>query len=86
MESVSVAKDIKLNTIPTVIKLNSMGISTQEVSDTLATFFDNTVGKILDKYKVDDSVYNGKKKVNSTSKHFTNRPKVLSALKLIKIK
>ena len=84
--AVSLAKDINPNQIPTAMNYNGRNILPVDISETFASFFDNKVKAIVESCKVDDNVYNGKRKVNTNDKNFMTRDNIIKAIKSIKIK
>ena len=60
--SVKKAKDIDINSIPEDHSINQIPINSNELPHAFADFFSNKVKKIVTECKVDNNVYNGKRK------------------------
>ena len=84
--AVNLAKDINPNQIPSMMQVNGHPIHPAELSETFACFFDEKVKSIVESGKVDNDVYNGKRKVHSTDKNFMTIENVNRAIKSVKIK
>ena len=84
--AVSLAKDINPNQIPTSMNYNGRNLKPTEISETFACFFDDKVKAIVESCRVDNDVYNGKRKVNTNDKNFMTRDNIIKAIKSIKIK
>ena len=84
--AVNLAKDINPNQIPSMMQVNGHPIHPAELSETFACFFDEKVKSIVESCKVDNDVYNGKRKVHSTDKNFMTIENVNRAIKSVKIK
>ena len=84
--AVNSAKDINPNKIPSNMKLKGKEINQSELAENFATFFENKVKDIVKSCKVDDSVYNGTKKVTCNDHNFMSVENIVKAFKTIKIK
>ena len=84
--AVNLAKDINPNQIPTAMNHNGRNIFPTELSETYACFFDEKVKTIVESCKVDNDVYNGKRKVITNDDNFMTRDNIIKAIKSIKIK
>ena len=69
-KAVNVAKDVHKNTLPKTLFKSNEQISPAEVPESFAKFFDDKIKHVLEETMVDDTVYNGVKKVNAESKFF----------------
>ena len=68
------------------MNLGGLEINESNLSDAFVDFFDQKVKNIVNSCKVEDDVYNGKKKIFTGSKNFISSTSVMNALKSIKIK
>ena len=84
--AVNLAKDINPNKIPPQMKHEGTLILNSDLSDAFADFFDMKVKNIVTSCKVEDDVYNGRKKLHCNDKNFINESNVQKALESIKIK
>ena len=50
--------------MPGEMKLEGVNVKPEDLSDCFANFFDNKVKKIVETCKVDENVYNSRRKVN----------------------
>ena len=80
------AKDINPNQLPREMRMDGNIVKSEDLSDCFANFFDNKVKRIVETCKVDNNVYNGKRKVTCNNGNFMTPDNIIKALKSIKIK
>ena len=86
MNAVNLAKDINPNQIQNNMHYKRRKIQPAELSETYACFFDEKVKAIVESCKVNNDIYNGKRKVRTTDENFMTIENVSRAIKSIKIK
>ena len=84
--AVKKAKNLNVSQLPDNLTLNSTKIQEHALPDTFAEFFSNKVKTIVNECKIDSSVYNGTRKINSDPENFMTPENVLIAIKSLKIK
>ena len=84
--AVNLAKDLNPSSIPSNMNLGGLEIKENDLSDAFVEFFDIKVKNIAISCKVDDNVYNGRRKIYSEPENFINQINVMNALRSIKIK
>ena len=84
--AVNLAKDINPNVIPENMSDNGISIDPSGLSDAFAEFFDKKVKSIVETCRVNDTVYNGTRKVDGLESNFMATKHVHDALNSIKIK
>ena len=84
--AVKVAKNTNVSKLPPIMSLNGQTIPENELPDAFAEYFKNKIEKIMTETKVDENVYNGKRKLNCLDENFMTRNEVLAAVKTLSIK
>ena len=85
-QAVKTAKNINPETIPTNLTYNAITVPPNSIPDSFADFFEKKVNDIHNEAKIDPSIYNGNRKVNSDSKFFMSESDIVFCIKSIKIK
>jgi hypothetical protein len=70
---VKVANDANIHQLPNILFLNNVEIGGGEISEVFAKHFDTKIRDILGTVTVDDTVYNGIRKINSKNWNFMTR-------------
>ena len=68
------------------MKLEGVEVDNSGLCHTFAEFFDSKFNNIANSCKVEEDVYNGRKKLTTVNKNFNNPDNVMKALKSIKLK
>ena len=84
--AVKKSKDINLTNLPDTLTLNGQKINEIDLPDAFAEFFSKKVKTIVNDCVVDDSVYNGSKKLDANSINFMTSENVSAAIKSLKAK
>ena len=87
-QAVKLAKDKNPDSIPSNLTFSASAtpIPAKQIPDAFANFFETKVNTIYNEAKIDQHIYNGKKKLNSTVKFFMADSNILQCIKTIKIK
>ena len=84
--SVKKAKNMNINSLPEDLTINQIPINLNELPDAFADFFSNKVKKIVTECKVDNNVYNGKRKLYCQNKNFMTPDNIIKAIRSLKLK
>lgn len=84
--AVKAAKDINVSYLPKNMSENGEEIPTKDLPTRVAKFFDNKIRKVMDKIVMEEEVYNGNKRVESSSSFFMSKLEVMECLKTLKNK
>jgi hypothetical protein len=84
--AVKKAKNINITQLPDKLTLNSIEIPDNNQAETFAEFFSKKVKNIVNECKIDASVYNGTRKINSESQDFMTPENIVIAIKSLKVK
>ena len=85
-QSVKLAKNQGTSQIPNVMTLDGNEVSGHDISNCFANFFEKKVGDIVGSTKVDENVYNGKKRIEAQCEMFMTGLNISECVKKIKIK
>ena len=85
-ESVKIASDKELITIPEQMHLNQIPVMKEDRSEAFANFFKEKVESLARSCTIEQNVYNGEKILNSTNENFMTEYNILQILKTLKIK
>ena len=84
--AVKKAKSINFDRLPPTMFSSGVEINNVDLASRFATCFDDKIKKVLAQSKMDETVYNGSKKVDSACEFFMNEDQVFECLKSLKIK
>ena len=79
-------KNLGTSQIPNVMTLDGNEVSGHDISNCFANFFEKKVGDIVGSTKVDENVYNGKKRIEAQCEMFMTGLSISECVKKIKIK
>ena len=85
-DAVKLSKNINTPKIPLNMSFNNQEIPPSELPDVFAKFFKSKVQSIVDEQVVNDSVYNGKRKIWTTDHHFMSLNNIITVVKTLKDK
>jgi hypothetical protein len=85
-KAVDAAKDCAKNNIPSRIFRDGLETEQGKISDEFGRFFDDKIKSALNKINVTDSVYNGRRLVNSVNKMFMQESDICECIKSLKAK
>ena len=85
-DAVKIAKNINIPTIPENMYYENILTPKDQLPDTFANYFEKKVQTIVREQKIEDSVYNGKRKINCLNENFMNAVNLKNAVKSLKIK
>ena len=84
--SVKRAKDLNTQKIPDEMFSNNAQIAIKEIPDAFASFFKTKISDIVNESRINNNVYNGRRKVNANDEHFMNELDIKNAILSVKIK
>ena len=85
--AVKIAKDVNTSSIPNkMYTKNEVPIDSGQLPQSFADFFDAKIRDLVEEIDMDDSMYNGKKKLNSIPEHFMGRERILQCIKSLSMK
>ena len=85
-KAVNTAKDIGSSPIPCSMTFGDAVVREHERSDYFASFFEEKVKIITEQVKVEQDVYNGRRKIDAISQMFMGPKEVIECIKSIKCK
>ena len=85
-QAVKVAKNQGQPFIPQNMQLNNLPVSSHEISEEFASFFESKVNGIVSNTAINHEVHNGYRKMTADSKMFMTRSNVLDCVSKIKLK
>ena len=85
-EAVKVAKDVNIPKLPSRMTFNNIEIANCDLPDYFAKFFKDKVADIVEEQQINDSVYNGKRKICCSDLHFMTIDNIVEAVKSLKNK
>ena len=80
------ANDTNTSTLPKCMFLDGIEISNSSLPDSFASHFDSKISALLNEVSVDDSVYNGDRKVNAINSFFMDKDSVRECIISLKTK
>ena len=84
--AVRTAKDQNIEGFPKTIFSNGVKIPEGEIPDTVASFFDNKVKRLVQDSMIDPLIYNGRLKIQSEDCFFMGRSEILECVGTLKVK
>ena len=84
--AVKSAKDVNTDILPKIMCLEGKIVDKGSLPDIIAVFFDKKVKQIVSSIACDDTVYNGKKKVEATDKMFMDIASIRECITTLKTK
>jgi hypothetical protein len=85
-DSVRIAKDTNIQTIPRNMSLNNEPIPVNDLPDAFASHFKNKITNIVNESRINPNVFNGNRKVNVENKNFVTEKNILDAISSLKTK
>ena len=85
-ESVKIATDQELFTIPEQMLLNNDTIKKEDIPESFEKFFQDKVNNLAQTCNVDPNVYNGERILNSNNENFMTEINIMQILTTLKIK
>ena len=79
-DAVKTALNVNKPTLPPKMTLNNIEIDNDELPETFANFFKNKVDNIVHEQQIDDTVYNGRRKIVCSDSHFMSIEKITEAV------
>ena len=86
MESSESSTDVNVTTLLNSLYLEGTLVPNSEAPDTLASFFDNKIKKVLQEVNIEEDVYNGKKMVHAIDKMFMDENSIKECMLTLKPK
>ena len=84
--AVKVAKNVSESKITSNMSINNIPVSSDEISDRFAEFFERKVLDIVSSTKVNQNVHNGSRKIYATYSMFMTRVNIKACIKDLKLK
>jgi hypothetical protein len=84
--AVKIANDVNISSLPGVMFRANEEIKSDKLAETFASYFDKKVKDIVDSVSIDESVFNGNKRINAENNFFMNKNDVYECLKSLKCK
>ena len=81
-----VAKNVNIPKLPSRMTFNNIEIANCDLPDYFAKFFKDKVADIVEEQQINDSVYNGKRKICCSDLHFMSIDNIVEAVKSLKNK
>ena len=85
-QAVKIAKNVGETTIPDNMSLNSEPVSSHELSEHFARFFERKVADILSSTNVNQSIHNGSRKIYATDSMFMTWTRIKECINELKLK
>ena len=85
-DSVKIAKDLNIQTIPKQMTLNNVEINERDIPDAFASFFETKIVNIVHESRIDTNVYNGTNKIVVPDENFVSEIKLREVISSMKIK
>ncbi len=85
-KAVKVARDQNTNTLPKNLLMDNNEIGPDQLADKFALFFDNKIRSLLSQVKIEESVYNGSRKIEADNCMFMDPVSVKECIKSLKSK
>lgn len=85
-KAVKIAKDVNVASLPKILFEDRVAIPTASIPDRFASYFDEKIKTLLSSVKIENDVYNGKKKMDAENKMFMTTKDVEECLKMLKNK
>ena len=85
-QAVKIAKNINISPLPKQLNHNNVPIKDDKIPDAFANYFMEKITTILNETCIDNSVYNGKRKISTHNDNFMSKNDDLKAVKALKVK
>ena len=85
-EAVKIAKDQNIDDLPDQMKHNGTFVSNENLAEEFATMFEKKIQDIVAETTIDNSVYNGVRKVTVEDKNFMTGFNIRNAILSLKLK
>ena len=85
-KAVSKAKDSNIQSLPETLTKNSINIPLVDQPDAFAEYFSDKIKLIVNESKIDNSVYNGVRKIVSENENFMTPENIITAINSLKLK
>ena len=85
-EVVKIAKDQNIDELPDQMNLNGIQISNEDLAEQLACMFEKKITDTVYTTTIDDTVYDGSRKINEHNKNFMSEYNIRKAILILKIK
>ncbi len=84
--AVKIAKDVNTTALPSQLYWNNAEINSVNLPDAFACFFDSKIRNVINEVEIDNTVYNGKKLVNTNNSMFMTPEAIRSCMLSLKPK
>jgi hypothetical protein len=84
--AIKCAKDLNHGGLPTTMLESGVEIPEENLSDRFAYYFDKKIKDVVSRVELDESVFNGNKKLECWDFIFIGKPAILSCIKTLKYK
>ena len=85
-EAVKIAKDQNIEDLPEKMNLNSVTIANEDLAEQFANMFEKKINDIASTTSINDTVYNGSRKITEEDKNFMSTNNIRNAILSLKLK